>query len=73
MLGFLKRIPGLLGIRKAVAPGAGSTLKPGGGRKLGGSAEFPGEAAKQQRGRGTGRGITPPARPKPKKPHPGKR
>ena len=61
MLDFLRRLPELLGLkRKAEATPA---AKPAGASqpKRARSADGP---AKQPRGRGTGRGITPPGKPK---------
>jgi len=61
MLNFLRRIPELLGLKRkgeatpAAKPAGASQAKP---------PQSADGAAKQPRGRGTGRGITPPGKPK---------
>jgi hypothetical protein len=56
MFGFLKRIPAMLGIGKDAAKPARPKLV---------VVSDSGSPAKK-RGRGTGRGVTPPAKPRPK-------
>ncbi len=63
MLGFLRRIPELLRL------GRKPERQPPRLRVVGGAEATP---DKPMRGRGTGRGITPPSHPKPKKQRHGK-
>jgi hypothetical protein len=60
MLDFLRRIPELLGLKRK--PAARQPAKPAGTKQAGAAAA--GNGAKPARGRGSGRGITPPAKPK---------
>jgi hypothetical protein len=63
MLDFLRRIPELLGLKRK--PAASHPAKPPAGTKQAGpAAAANGAAKKPARGRGAGRGITPPAKPK---------
>ena len=63
MLDFLRRIPELLRLKR-------KPKEPPRLRVVGGAEGAP---AKPPRGRGTGRGVTPPSHPKPKKQRRGKR
>ncbi len=62
MLEFLRRIPELLGLK--AKPAASHPPKPAGTKQGGPAAAANGAAKKPARGRGAGRGITPPAKPK---------
>jgi hypothetical protein len=62
MLEFLRRIPELLGLK--AKPAASHPAKPAGTKQAGLAAAANGAAKKPARGRGAGRGITPPAKPK---------
>jgi hypothetical protein len=66
MLDFLRRIPQLLGLGRKTKP-----QSPPPRLRVVGASESAG--SKPLRGRGTGRGVTPPTHPKPKKRRQGKR
>ncbi len=62
MLDFLRRLPEILGLKPK--PAASQPAKPPGTKQAGAAAAANGAAKKPARGRGAGRGITPPAKPK---------